>query len=116
MSEKITRRLSALESRRRLHHTRRFLLMPWDLEPDAGPDDMVIRISFIRPTDRFGGEPVPYIRTGINPAEDDPNSHNGRLHRESAGDHPWTSRTYPTGTTITLPHNDREPLEGGPYA
>lgn len=122
MRETISRRLAALETRHRSkHQPRRFLLMPWDLEPDADPDDMVITIGFVRPTDQIGGERVPYIRTGIHPAEDDPASHNGRLHRaymrdRAVRDQARTSRTYPTGTAIIPPYNGREPLEGGSYA
>jgi len=117
MKRDLDRRIAVLEARRRpKSDARHILLMPWDLEPDLGPDDMAITINFVRPTDQYGGERVPYIRTGIHPAEDDPESHNGRLHHDETRDRAWITRTYATGTTISLPHNGREPLAGVSYA
>ena len=79
----IARRLAALEARRPRNPGRVFVVYPWDLLPDATDDDMVLQVQFVRPTDQFGGERVPYERTGILPGVDDPASNNGRLYQES---------------------------------
>jgi hypothetical protein len=83
----IERRLAALEAlqaRRPQPQPRTFVVMPWDLIPDASPADMVIEVNFVRPTGQFGGERMPYERVGIHPADDGPRSRNVALRRGSA--------------------------------
>lgn len=108
-------RLAALEARVRMTNPRSFLIMPWDLMPDASDDDMVIYVTFVRPTDQPNGESVPYKRTGIHPSEDNPGSENAVLYRDSAAAQPWTHRMLSNGSALIMPHNGREPL-GGDHA
>jgi hypothetical protein len=117
MRETISRRLTALETRHRpKHQPRTFVVMPWDVEPAACPDDIVMTVAFVRPTDQPGGERVPYARTGIHPADDEPGSHNGRRHQATADAKPRTFQQFETGGSIYMPHNGREPHDGGSYA
>jgi hypothetical protein len=116
---RIAERLARLEARMFVIPAkvwRTIMVQPWDHQPDESAYDMVMSVSYVRPTDQFGGERVPYERTGIHPRADGPQSYNGSLYRESAQDQAWTERRYSSGFTFVLPHSGREPLEGRLHA
>jgi hypothetical protein len=115
MSTSISRRLAELEARQTVR-PRSFVIMPWDIVPETKPDDLVLEYHILEPGAVPGGPRIPYERTGVHPAQDNPGSVNAQLHRDSESAAIWSSRKLPNGTTLQLPHNGREPLEGGRHA
>lgn len=113
----LTRRLGALESSPRFRRKpNSFVVMPWDIAPDAADGDALLTVHFVRPTDQPSREWVPYARTGIHPALDAPESPNAQLYNSSASDQAWTARRFATGASLVMPYNGREPLEGHTHA
>ncbi|MCK8457030.1 hypothetical protein [Sphingomonas faeni] len=79
------KRLAAVEAHQIQKNRRFFVVLPWDLEPDATEDDMVCYYRIVAPNGEYGGVPVEYERTGVHPSQDHPGSRNRELYY---GEHP----------------------------
>lgn len=89
-----SKRLEAAEAYQAQKERRFFVVLPWDLEPDATESDMVCHYRIVRPNGEYGGEPVEYDRTGIHPSQETPGSRNWNLYY---GDHKAACEPLPEG-------------------
>lgn len=74
------KRLEAVEAHQAQKDCRFFVVMPWDLLPDAAATDMVTYYRIVAPNGEYGGVEVEYDRTGIHPSQDVPGSRNRQLY------------------------------------
>jgi len=88
------KRLEAVEAHQAQKDCRFFVVMPWDLLPDAAETDMVTYYRIVAPNGEYGGVEVVYDRTGIHPSQDAPGSRNWNLYH---GDHQAACAPLPEG-------------------